>query len=77
MKQAVQTMSPEDLQESGGGVEEKKREKRGMRKTVATLTLPVNPDPGPLCVLSARLSGRFVRPPCSMATPLTDTLYIL
>lgn len=59
----------------GGG--KKEREKRGMRKTVATLTLPVTPDPGLLCVLSARLSGRFVRPPCSMATPLTDTLYIL
>lgn len=51
--------------------------KRGMRKTMATLTLSVTPDPGSLCTLSARLSGRFVRPPYSMATPLTDTLYIL
>lgn len=34
-------------------------------------------DPGPLCTLSTGLSGRFVRPPRSMATLLTDTLYIL
>lgn len=55
----------------------RREKKRGMRKTMATLTLSVTPDPGPLCTLSARLSGRFVRPPYSMATPLTDTLYIL